>query len=241
MLAFSEILKSQMTKKKKKHKSFGAKVLEKLTDIILIIVSVYIALLVEGWAEKRHEHKRLMQYYQSFTHEAKIDTSVLNEGIFNAKFHISNCNKIIKFLKKDKPDADSIKYYFSRMYGAILFGNSNMISYKSMITSGDMGLIEDLEMRRLLVELDESYYGIKLEEEIIMKYITNDLTNYYAVNFDLLKQKPLNPRYYMQIKFKNLIIFYLGQNQSRLEKYNTSFKLAVKVIKKLEEVNKTGH
>lgn len=109
-----------------------------------------------------------------------------------------------------------------------------MISYKSMLASGDMHLMEDLEMRKALVQLDDSYSAIKLEEDIYLKYLTTDIYHYTSSAFDLIKMKPLNKDYFTKKEFKNLIVSFYGLNSARLEKYKTSMGHALKVIKLLE-------
>jgi hypothetical protein len=231
MLAFSEILKSQMSKKNKQHRSISSQLIEKLMDIVLIIVSVYIALTVEGWAEKRHEHKRLLQYYQGFNNEIKTDTAELRIEIKDARFHIDNCKRLIKLLKSKDVSEDTIRKLFSKVSNSNLFGNSGMISYKSMVTSGDMRLMEDLEMRRSMVLLDETYFSIKLIEELYLKFITGDLVNYANTNFDLTNGEPINKDYYKLVEFKNLIINFMGVNESRLRTYEQSIMAAKKALK----------
>lgn len=234
MLAFSEILKNQMSKKKKKHKSIRSQIFEKLMDIVLIIISVYIALTVESLAEKKHEHDRLMIYYTGFLNEIKTDTTNLKDVIRNAEKHKYTCLHIIKLISGNHHYPDSVTYYFSRIFNSSLFNNSSMISYKSMLASGDMHLMEDLEMRKALVQLDDSYSAIKLEEDIYLKYLTTDIYHYTSSAFDLIKMKPLNKDYFTKKEFKNLIVSFYGLNSARLEKYKTSMGHALKVIKLLE-------
>ena len=67
MLAFPEILKSLTPIKKSlnKESSFRKHFLAKITDLLAIVISIYLALSIEGWAEKRNEHKRMLQYYEN--------------------------------------------------------------------------------------------------------------------------------------------------------------------------------
>jgi hypothetical protein len=235
MLAFSEILKSQMSKKKKKHKSLWSQFLDKLTDIILIIISVYIALLVESWAEKKHEHQRLTQYYQGFISEAKVDTTELKVVIKDAALHIKHSKQILKNEQLKNPQIDSIKIYYGKLFNSLIFSNSSMVSYKSMLASGDMRLIEDLDMRRTLVKVDESYSAIKIQEDLYLRFLTEDLSHYINTNFDLAQSKEINPDYFTSITFKNLIVSFMGLNYARLQKYQESYKLCTEAIKALEK------
>lgn len=237
MLAFTEILKNQMPKKKKKHKKLRHTLAEKVLDILLIIISVYIALFVESWAEKRHDEKRLHQYYVSIVGELNQDISDLKTMRNDALKHTGNCKRQIALIKGNPPK-DTILLYLSKMYNSQLFANSHMLSYKSMIASGDFKLVEKLKVREALVELDAAYAAIKIQEDLYLDYITKDLSNYIVQNFDMIDLKPIDPKFYRKIKYKNLVMVFQGQNQARLTQYESSLKVAEKALKVLkEEIN----
>ena len=211
------------------------KIIEMLADILLIVISVSIALLVEGWVEKHREHKRLDQYYTNFVSEAKEDLTSLQDVQKDAKTHLDNCKRNLKMLKQENPQYDSISYYFQRMYSSNLFANSQMVSYKSMLSSGDMHLMENFEMRKALVKLDESYFSIKIEEDMYLKFLTDDLTDFVSDNFDMTTLQPLDKNLYKGIKFKNLVVLFMGLNQGRLIKYEDSEKKVKETIEMLQK------
>lgn len=222
-----------MHKKRKKRKSVRAQIGEKLIDIILIIFSIYVALSVESWAEKKHDHKRLVQYYKSFINEAKQDIDVLKKEQTDAEKQLKNSAYQLKLIAGNGP-ADSILYYSGKMLVSGLFGSSSMVSYQSMLASGDMKLVESMEIRKNLVELDGTYKSMKFQEDMYSSFLTNDLKNYLYYRFDLVKFKPLNPKFYKQTRYKNILIMHQSQNAIRLQQYKDAIKVASELIKTLE-------
>jgi hypothetical protein len=241
MLAFTEILKNQMPKKKKKHKKKGFLIMEKLLDILLIIISVYIALFVESWAESRREHKRLTQYYENFVTEIKQDITELKNEEKDTQECIEKSKQIIKMTMKS-PNSDSISIKFNGIIHATFLGQSNMLSYKSMVASGDLKLIEKLEIRQALTELDVSYVGLKLTEDLYLDYLTQNMMGYLYANFDMLTQKPIHRNYYKTTYFTNMVINSISHNTLRLKTYQETSKSAQKSLKlishELEEMGK---
>lgn len=221
MLAFSEIIKSQMSKKQKKKKGTRFNLLEKFLEIALIILSVYIALVFEGWSERRKDHERLMQYYSNFITELNKDISDLKKEETDAKNHVSN-SKLHLMLLNSGGSPDSIQAHFFRMYQSMFFLSSKMLSYKSMVESGDLKLIENIEVRKALAETDEAYVAVKIREEMYLAFFTKDMQEYLRTTFDLVKVKPLKKDFYRSTEYGNLVILFRNHNLVRLEEYKNA-------------------
>ncbi len=110
---------------------------------------------------------------------------------------------------------DSISAYMGKTVSVDLFSQSEMLSYKSMVLSGDIKLIKILKVKEKFTELESKYAAIKLHED----FIQNDYTKLLNENFDLLSQsKLIKPDLYTDVKFKNKIVFYYALNKQR-ERY----------------------
>jgi hypothetical protein len=234
MLAFSEILKSRMPKKDHESKGFRHELAEKILDIVLIIISVYIALFVESWAERRHDRVRLYQYYENFTTEIRQDITDLKSEQQDASSHMQNCKKQLEFIANNG-SPDSIMKYLSKMFNSSLFASSKMLSYKSMVASGDLKLVEKLPVREALAELESAYLGIKIEEDIYLAFMNTKLTNLLENEFDLAANKPLDPLFYKKVKYKNIVVEYEGLNAARYNQYVDALKIASNTLKIIED------
>lgn len=233
MLAFSEILKSRFPKGKK-IKNFRHQLIEKLLDIVLIIISVYIALFVESWAERRHDKERLHQYFNSFITELQKDIVDLKFVSADAEKHNANFNVHVKFINQGGP-TDSLLRYFTKLFNANLLMNSNMLSYKSMMASGDIRLINDLKIREALIELELTYSGMIIQEGIYLDFIKKDLPNFTASHFDLITRKPLNSEFYKETTYRNIVVMMNGLNEARLNVYKGALEKAKKTLEILKK------
>jgi hypothetical protein len=233
MLAFSEILKSQFHKGKK-IKNIRHQIIEKLLDIVLIIISVYIALFVESWAERQHDNERLHQYYKNFESEVQKDIEDLKFVYADAEKHIATYKTHVRFIKQGGP-RDSLLRYLGKLANANLFLNSNMLSYKSMMASGDIRLIENLKVREALLSLEMTYEGLKVQEEIYLEFVKNTLTKYLSDNFDLLNGKPLNPEFFKLPSYANIVVMSNGLNESRLDRYKEAVAKAQKTLEIIKQ------
>ncbi len=216
----------------KKQKSSGVKLkaAEKLLEILLIILSVYIALFVEGWAERRKEHKQLIQYYTNFNSEISEDVKELQDVIKDSEKHIQQTKKLLRLIKS-KSNNDSMTWYLSKMMSSTLFSTSKMLSYKSMVASGDLRLIEDISVRHELIELELSYEGVKIQENFYLDFITKKFPNYIGKNVDMTSDIPLKPGFFQTMDLKNLIVLFRSLNESRLDQYKIALETAKKTLK----------
>jgi hypothetical protein len=124
MLAFPEMLKSLTPVKRvfSKGSSFRKHFLEKIGDLLAIILSIYLALSIEGWAEKRIEHKRLIHYYQNLVEEIEKDSISLAEASVDAEKHIETTRSHIRLLREYKPALqDTITSLYKGMLSSMLF------------------------------------------------------------------------------------------------------------------------
>ena len=238
MLAFPEILKSLTPIKKSlnKESSFRKHFLAKITDLLAIVISIYLALSIEGWAEKRNEHKRMLQYYENLISEIKKDTVSLVSVIADAKKHVSNSEKHLALLAHYTPELqDSVTRYLGKMMASQLFYSSDMITFKSLQTSGEIKLIDKLAVRDSLIKLDETYNTIKIYEDMYLKFIQNDLMGLIGSNFDLIENKLINKNCYRELGYRNHVALFRGINETRLAQYYSALPKARGTLKLIEQ------
>ncbi len=229
MLAFPEMLKNLTPVRRlfSKGSSFRKHFLEKIADLLAIVVSIYLALSIEGWAEKRIEHKKLLNYYHNLTDEIAKDTISLHDALSDAENHIHSTEAHIRLLKRYDPSKlDSVTGLFQGMLNSELFYESEMITYQAMLLSGDIGLIENLKVKDKLIELEGVYKSVKLYEDLYLDFITQDLQQAFAGNFDLIEMRLTNVEKYTTTEYRNLVVEFYSHNTSRVGQYQESIKKA---------------
>jgi hypothetical protein len=238
MLALPEMLKKLvpfrtfLSKSSLSRKHF----LERLTDLITIIISIYLALSIEGWAEKRIEHRRVLKYYHNLASEIAKDTVSLREVSADAKQHIKTTLSHIKLLRAYNYSLqDSVTQLFRGMMSSQLFYSSEMITYQSMVLSGDIRLVENLEVRQKLIELEEVYKGLKIYEDLYLKFITEDLAKAFADNFDLIDMKLSNKESFKLKTYRNLVVEFLSYNSTRQQQYQVAVEKAKETLEVIED------
>lgn len=223
MLAFSEMLKSLTPIKSiKEHGGSVRKLIfEKLFDLVLIVLSIYIALAVERLAEGKNEKERLLQYYENIEQELEKDISALDSCIIVANGQIAQQKTVLHQLAEYTPqNKDSISSYMAQAISVQLFSNSQMLSYKSMVSSGDLRLIKNLSVKEQFASLEEKYNALKLYEDYTIEFLKKEFTPLVNQNYDLLHRSALmNPALYTDYKFKNSLVLFYSLNITRRDGY----------------------
>jgi hypothetical protein len=189
-------------------------------ELLTIIISILLALSIESWTDNRKDQKKLQDYYKNISNEIIRDTADIVVILADTKMRLDTMIKYAKLIKDYKPEyQDTIQYFCTTMMGAQFFNTSSMISYQSMIISGDFKLIDNLEIREKLIGLEEEYASLKVLEDLYMTFFKEELMNVFFSNFDLFRMKLLKPDYFKGTEFRNLVIKYNSMNTLRLEQY----------------------
>jgi hypothetical protein len=227
MLAFPEMLKTFVRKVFLQQSPLRKVIFEKAFDLIAIIFSIYLALSIEGWSDKSSEHRKLMNYYQNMVREIETDTVSLYDCIKDAEDHIKNESRQLGLLRRYEPSKqDSVTAFFEGMISTIVFDASSMISYQSMIVSGDFKLIDNLEVRTGLISLDEEYKGVKLWDDLYIDFFRNEVLNDFFQSFNWLEQELIDNNYYIKPGYINMVVKCHTYNSSRVEQYKKALAVA---------------
>ncbi|MBN1789871.1 MAG: hypothetical protein JW830_05200 [Bacteroidales bacterium] len=229
MLAFPEMLKNLTPVRRlfSKGSSFRKHFLEKMADLLAIVVSIYLALSIEGWAEKRIEHKKLKQYYHNLISEIEKDTIALTDVIADAERHVTIERKHFKMISTYQPGLeDSVTSLFQGMVSSQLFGSSSMVSYQSMTLSGDIRLIENLEVRDKLIEQEEVYKGLKIWEDLYLDYFRNEVINRFFGSFNWLDNTLLDKQLYTSPEYAIMLVKSISFNENRAVEYKNALQKA---------------
>lgn len=232
MLAFSEILKSFSPLKNAFSKGSNVKkaIIEKIIDLILIFISIYLALNVEGWAEKKHEKDKEKVYLTNISKELQADIDNLKDVDKSTKEQQVKIKNIMFIVKNDKAGArDSFLNFFSeKLLNFTLFNNTKMTTYKSLIQSGEIKIIENMKIKENLTNIEDYYTAIKFYESLCLDFVKNQYTPAMCENYDLIKNKLVNQGIYENCKIRNMIPLVYSYNISRCEAYKTAIDFANK-------------
>lgn len=144
-------------------------------EIILVVIGILIALSINNWNQNRINRNLETQYYKRLLEDVKEEKLILEATINYSNQVIGHAKKALAIFE-NSPDAypDSVQNLID-MYQASQLQDSNSASstYKELIASGQINLIQNEALKTALVR----FYEIEWTEIGVLK-----LENTYRLN-----------------------------------------------------------
>lgn len=180
-------------------------------EIILVVLGILIALQINNWNEQRKDQIKeslfLKQVHSEFI-ENKLQFEIIR------KFHtksLNSCNWMLSNQPFKTVSVDSLRHHSYWVRVAYTFDPSQS-TIKSLISSGSINLIQDYDLKELLIRWQDLINDYLEEEKGMQKFINDHFLPFTLDNFKLYgDEEPLNTT----LNFNDVLNF----NQKQLDKY----------------------
>ncbi len=175
-----------------------------LREIIIVIIGITIAFSMNKCADNLKDNKLKTQYLTNLKRDIEADKVQLEKNIETIDDKLRVCAEIIPKLNSDK---DQDMQLMNNIFTILKYENFSPknITYKTLINSGDLKLIEDFNLKTAIqqhyanyVEMTDVYIR---HTSLIKDYLGNYLVN--NADYDLI-QKGKAP-FLDEIKLKNIV------------------------------------
>ena len=158
-------------------------------EIVLVVIGILIALQINNANETKKNHIRELKYLTNIKEEIKEDLLTLEMGWFkNYSKKIKALENTREFIMGNYKPIDNVKFINDVGYGAI-YSRANFtatsIIYKELISTGNLDLILDDDIRSQIIDYYET-------QEFIINY-ANSIRSEYATYSNSIK--PYNPKF----------------------------------------------
>ena len=179
-------------------------------EIVLVVIGILIALQINNWYGKQVNNDKQDKYLESVVND-------LNQQLINLDYHLNEENenlldirKLVSIYNKNKRFDlnDTILNYFGSVFDRTTF-LANRPTYTQLISTGDIGLINNAEIRDEIVKY---YQDIQRRELVVQK--NNDIKDLvinpiFLKNIDLTypsmtKSFKMNENYPRQLEQTNI-------------------------------------
>ncbi len=164
-----------------------------VVEILIVVLGVFLGLQVNNWNETRLEHARerqiLIGLHEDF---AKLELSVVRGVEFHKRAFaglqaISDALENGELPEADRPSfEDGLRYATRNAVSATVSG-----TLAEVISTGQLGLLRDKELRRALTEYEaykESAKEAKLNIRLVLTEYHRDFSDLYLFNIHLNRQ-----------------------------------------------------
>ena len=180
-------------------------------EIVLVVIGILIALQINNWNESRKEHQLETKILKEILLNLETDLKNLDISITSINNEwMRNNTKVLEHLNNDMPITDSLRYYYSRLYGHVDF-QPNTIGYDNLKSVG-IDIIQNEQLRKEIAELYSIKYFLFVEvrRTNVRKFQDFQIEELYA-NIRTIKPleigEPINLKELRQnIRFKNTLL-----------------------------------
>ena len=151
-------------------------------EILLVVIGILIAVQIDNWKEDRQTRAAEMVYLENLANDLKTDTSSLSSIISLAT------NKSLALQRmNDRAKHKSIEniYQFSSDLLSILWDETfipNTNTYDEMVSSGNLSIINNEELKLNLLNLNQQYNSISYNQTHMRKVYDNMLIQPFSEN-----------------------------------------------------------
>ena len=198
-----------------------------LTELLIVIVGVTIAFWLNTRAEENKEKQVLNRYYNELLSDLSQDRNMLERVIDINTQKKNQMENAIKLYQKPEIIRDSV-FYYTQLIGNYNFFSPKNITYQSLISSGDLKLINDMNVKRRLMSLYQRYENIDELQQNHLEALDENFFPRYVLMVDYIKGEVLEP-IEQNILVKNYFAFSYNELTTHLAYYQSAFNLNQKL------------
>ena len=174
-------------------------------EIFLVVIGILIALQINNWNNQRLDRVEEKKIYQNIKQQVLDDKTELGRVIeFNDYYTktFDYANKLILSGSREKTDTLALIVMTISQYSD--FHRTGNI-YETMVSSGDIKLIQNTEVISKLQQLETTYTFINKLEKMNWDMILNDLSRELRGVINFATQEPVLPDRLYSVEIQNIL------------------------------------
>ncbi|WP_179020809.1 DUF6090 family protein [Winogradskyella forsetii] len=175
-----------------------------LREIIIVIIGISIAFSMNKCAENAKDNNLKQQYLINLKSDVEADKIQLRKNIEAINNKLNACANIIPLLNSGKKQDMRLMQDVFTVLEYKNFSPKN-ITYKTLINSGDLKLIEDFELKTAIQQHYSNYEELQDAYVRHVSIIQDYLGNYLVNNADYDQIQNGNSPFLDEIKLKNIV------------------------------------
>ena len=178
--------------------------LDKLVDLLVVILGISIAFGINNWADARKNERKKEQYLVSLSHDLRVDSLALvkhERGLEEMKKVINGLWSLT--YEKDLTKADTVARTIAKL-GSAGFFTPEDYTYRALQQTGDFSLLSADSMQLAVAKLYDMYEKLQMQEDLY-KMIQLDYVIPYRFNYNFNSGEITDSEIYFQPKFNEIL------------------------------------
>lgn len=178
--------------------------LDKLVDLLVVILGISIAFGINNWADARKDERNKQQYLVNLSRDLRVDSVALA----NHRRGLDNLREVIDTLqaltyRRELSRADTIAQIFMKL-GSLGFFTPEDYTYRALQQTGDFSLLTTDSLSLAVAKLYDIYEKLQVFEDLY-KTVQLDYVIPYNFNYNYYTGEMLDPELYFQPKLSEVL------------------------------------
>jgi len=203
-------------------------------ELLIVTAGITLAFALNSFSEERKEADKRSTYLSGIRADLEDDIAALDSttGEINARLKI--LYSIIPYMRGKVAGRDSAMTRFFTVIDPVKF-RSHQSTLQSLRFSGDLRLIDNLELRTRIVAHYDAYSSVDDEYERHVTFSREFVADYFMENMDYMNLASADMRLFEDRYFRNLVFSLIGIYQMNLQRQEEALQRAKSVDEAIEE------
>ena len=178
-----------------------------LVEVLMIVVGINVALWFEGWFEDLQDAEIAARYLEDLRNDLETDLASLDVAIASSEAKSARVASIIEqmpTLAEMSPEEQAQAIYTPSNY---YFFEPSDFTYRSMQESGDFRLLENAEIKKSILRLDQRHKTIALLQTNFLQALDDGYIPLMMNGFDIASMRVTDPGMLEDQLFRNFFVY----------------------------------
>jgi hypothetical protein len=205
-------------------------------ELLVVFLGVTGGFLLQNYKEIKTDRDLEKKYLEGIYTDTKENIVELKESIAQDSLWIEQNNYALPLIASDSLSYDSARSLMMSMAFYSEF-NAQTNTYTNITNSGSLNIIEDYELRQIIVDCFNHFENSKLLNAYFRKFNENRFLSYFIVNYNMFTGEFISLNSHRQIEFKNIFAIYFSLTQQRLVAFRELLEENLNLEKQLSKFN----
>jgi hypothetical protein len=196
-----------------------------LIETMVVMIGVAAGFWLNSWSEANKEKKMIGEYMKNLNSDLENDINNLQNNDSITLQKINTLVQLLGLLKtNDYEQMEMIDSLVKKTFENVIFFYPSKTTYESIKQGGQISVIKDVKLKNDLIYLyDFQYEQIKINENLILEVVRNNIEPFIIQNYDMIEFRAINKEPIFSYQFANLIQQLISDLSNNLTYYKEAF------------------
>ncbi|MDX2362435.1 MAG: hypothetical protein QNK23_16625 [Crocinitomicaceae bacterium] len=208
-----------------------------ILELFVVFLGVTAGFLLNNWTSNQDEHALEQKYINGFYEDVVQNISVLEESTIGDSLWLIRTGYFMEQLANGTLNTDSAAIGVSLVVEVSKF-TARQGTYEDITNSGNLSIISDFDLKKGIVDYQESYKGVQFMDDFFYEFAGEYVTPFVMREFNLVQGELKNPEMSSSVAYSNMFAGCVSMRSQRFQVYKEFLEESYSFKKQLEATNR---